>query len=257
MKALFDNEGLALKEASLPVPDAARAVSRVESLDWQSITNSLNDSGNALLENILTSQDCEALASIYGTDEHFRSRVVMSRHGFGRGEYKYFRYPLPDVLQGLRTSLYERLAPIANHWNQQMGVETRYPAKHADFIKRCHNAGQLRPTPLLLQYGVGDYNCLHQDVYGEHVFPIQVAFLLSEPERDFTGGEFVLTEQRPRMQTRPEVVPLHQGDAVAFAVHHRPVQGTRGSYRVNLRHGVSRLRSGQRYTVGVIFHDAN
>jgi uncharacterized protein len=257
MKALFDNEGLALKEASLPLPDAAQAVSEVESLDWQSITGSLNDSGNALLKNVLTSSACEALASMYGDDGHFRSRVIMSRHGFGRGEYKYFSYPLPDILQGLRSSLYQRLAPVANFWNQQMGIETRYPTKHADFIGRCHNAGQLRPTPLLLQYGVGDYNCLHQDLYGEHVFPIQVAFLLSEPERDFTGGEFVLTEQRPRMQTRPEVVPLHQGDAVAFAVHHRPVQGTRGTYRVNLRHGVSRLRSGQRYTAGVIFHDAN
>lgn len=256
MRALFDNEGLALKEAGLPLPEAARTVSGV-ALNWQSITNSLNDSGNALLKNVLTSQNCEALANMYGNDEHFRSRVVMSRHGFGRGEYKYFRYPLPDILQGLRSSLYERLAPIANLWNQQMGIDIRYPAKHGDFIERCHNAGQLRPTPLLLQYGVGDYNCLHQDLYGEHVFPIQVAFLLSEPERDFTGGEFVLTEQRPRMQTRPEVVPLRQGDAVAFAVHQRPVQGTRGSYRVNLRHGVSRLRSGQRYTVGVIFHDAN
>ena len=257
MKALFDNEGLASKEAGLPLPEVARTVSRVESLNWQRITNSLNDSGNALLNNVLTSQNCEALANMYGNDEHFRSRVVMSRHGFGRGEYKYFRYPLPDILQGLRSSLYERLAPVANLWNQQMGIDIRYPAKHADFIERCHNAGQLRPTPLLLHYGVGDYNCLHQDLYGEHAFPIQVAFLLSEPERDFTGGEFVLTEQRPRMQTRPEVVPLRQGDAVAFAVHHRPVQGTRGSYRVNLRHGVSRLRSGQRYTVGVIFHDAN
>jgi hypothetical protein len=194
---------------------------------------------------------------LYGIDEHFRSRVVMLRHGFGRGEYKYFRYPLPEILQGLRSSLYERLAPVADLWNQQMGIEVRYPARHADFIERCHKAGQLRPTPLLLQYGAGDYNCLHQDLYGEHVFPIQVAFLLSEPGRDFTGGEFVLTEQRPRMQTRPEVVPLRQGDAVAFAVHRRPVQGTRGSYRVNLRHGVSRLRSGQRHTVGVIFHDAN
>jgi hypothetical protein len=224
---------------------------------WPTKFCELNESGNALLKNILTPRDCEALASLYGSDEHFRSRVVMSRHGFGRGEYKYFRYPLPEILQGLRSSLYERLAPVADLWNQQMGIEVRYPARHADFIERCHKAGQLRPTPLLLQYGAGDYNCLHQDLYGEHVFPIQVAFLLSEPGRDFTGGEFVLTEQRPRMQTRPEVVPLRQGDAVAFAVHRRPIQGTRGSYRVNLRHGVSRLRSGQRHTVGVIFHDAN
>ena len=180
----------------------------------------------------------------------------MGRHGFGRGEYKYFSYPLPDVVEGLRSALYPRLAPIANRWNMAMGVSVQYPERHADFIRRCHDAGQIRPTPLLLQYGEGDYNCLHQDLYGEHVFPIQVAILLSEPREDFVGGEFVLTEQRPRMQSRPEVVPLRQGDAVAFAVHHRPVQGTRGAYRVNLRHGVSRLRSGRRHTLGIIFHDA-
>jgi hypothetical protein len=256
MKTLYENDELASLEVSLPLPDATRAVLQVKSVDWQGTANELNESGNALLKGILTRQECEILKNLYERDGHFRSRVVMSRHGFGRGEYKYFNYPLPDILQGLRTSLYERLAPIADQWNQQMGIDTRYPAKHADFIERCHKAGQLRPTPLLLQYGVGDYNCLHQDLYGEHAFPIQVAFLLSDPERDFTGGEFVLTEQRPRMQTRPEVVPLRQGDAVAFAVHRRPVRGTRGSYRVNLRHGVSRLRSGQRYTVGIIFHDA-
>jgi uncharacterized protein len=227
-----------------------------ESLDWPTIKNHLNESGNALLKNILKAEDCETLASSYENNDLYRSRVVMARHGFGRGEYKYFRYPLPDILQQLRISLYERLAPIANLWNEQMGIEVRYPSRHADFIESCHQAGQVRPTPLLLQYGPGDYNCLHQDLYGEHVFPIQVAILLSEPGRDFEGGEFVLTEQRPRMQTRPEVVPLHQGDAVAFAVHHRPVQGTRGTYRVNLRHGVSRLRSGKRYTAGIIFHDA-
>jgi uncharacterized protein len=255
VKALVESQGLTLKEANLLLPDATSAVSHVESLDWRRVANELNESGNALLKSILTPQDCEALTSLYGNDELFRSRVVMARHGFGRGEYKYFSYPLPEILQGLRTSLYERLAPVANLWNQQLGIKVRYPAKHSDFIERCHKAGQLRPTPLLLQYGAGDYNCLHQDLYGEHVFPIQVAFLLSEPGRDFTGGEFVLTEQRPRMQTRPEVVPLHQGDAVAFAVHHRPVQGTRGIYRVNLRHGVSRLQSGQRHTVGIIFHD--
>lgn len=256
MKADIENAELALQKGDLPLPDATHAVSRIASLDWKLIADELNGAGNALLKNILTAQECEALASQYGRDELFRSRVVMSRHGFGRGEYKYFRYPLPALLHRLRTSLYEGLAPIANRWNEQMGIDIRYPAEHAAFIERCHQAGQSRPTPLLLQYGAGDYNCLHQDLYGEHVFPIQVAFLLSEPGRDFTGGEFVLTEQRPRMQSRAEVVPLRQGDAVAFAVHHRPVQGTRGSYRVNLRHGVSRLRSGQRYTLGVIFHDA-
>jgi uncharacterized protein len=180
----------------------------------------------------------------------------MSRHGFGRGEYKYFNYPLPDLIGVLRASLYAKLAAVANRWNAAMNLPARYPAHHEDFIRRCHEAGQKKPTPLLLQYGPGDYNCLHQDLYGEHVFPIQVAILLSEPAADFTGGEFVLTEQRPRMQSRPEVVNLHQGDAVAFAVHHRPVHGSRGTYRVNLRHGVSRIRSGSRHTVGIIFHDA-
>jgi uncharacterized protein len=257
MKTLLETRATVPKKAGLPLSDAAGAVSHIRTLDWQSIANELNESGNVVMKSILTPEECEALASLYEDDVHFRSCVVMSRHGFGRGEYKYFRYPLPEILQGLRISLYERLANVANLWNERMGIEIRYPVNHADFIERCHKAGQLRPTPLLLQYGAGDYNCLHQDLYGAHVFPIQVAFLLSEPGRDFTGGEFVLTEQRPRMQTRPEVVPLRQGDAVAFAVHHRPVQGTRGTYRVNFRHGVSRLRSGQRYTLGVIFHDAN
>jgi hypothetical protein len=225
-------------------------------LDWQEILGSLDEYGNAALHGILTPQECKTLASLYANEDFFRSRVVMERHGFGRGEYKYFSYPLPDLIEGMRTELYGRLAPQANKWNESMKIDVRYPAKHAEFIKRCHDAGQKRPTPLLLQYGAGDFNCLHQDLYGEHVFPIQVTFLLSEPGKDFTGGEFVLTEQRPRMQSRPEVVPLRQGDAVAFAVHQRPVQGTRSVYRVNMRHGVSRLHSGLRHTMGIIFHDA-
>jgi uncharacterized protein len=233
-----------------------RAVARVNAFDWPQIGKGLDDEGSALLPGVLSAQECEALAALYGEESLFRSRVVMGRHGFGRGEYKYFSYPLPSLIQGLRTALYPRLAPVANRWNTAMGIAVRYPENLRDFLERCHGAGQHRPTPLLLQYGEGDFNCLHQDLYGEHVFPIQVAILLSEPQRDFTGGEFVLTEQRPRMQSRPEVVPLRQGDGVAFAVHHRPVQGTRGTYRVNLRHGVSRLRSGQRHTVGIIFHDA-
>jgi hypothetical protein len=257
MNTLYKDDEISIREASLALPDATNAVSRVKLLDWTRIAEELNESGNGVLKGILTPRECEALTSLYASDNNFRSRVVMARHGFGRGEYKYFSYPLPDIIQGLRTALYDNLAPIANQWNQAMGIDIQYPREHADFIQCCHDAGQLRPTPLLLQYGTGDYNCLHQDLYGEHVFPIQVAILMSEPQRDFTGGEFVLTEQRPRMQSRPEVVPLRQGDAVAFAVHHRPVQGTRGTYRVNLRHGVSRLRSGQRYTVGIIFHDAN
>jgi hypothetical protein len=236
---------------------ADRAVGCVNALDWQQIGRDLDEQGSALLPAVLSAQECQALAALYPQESLFRSRVVMGRHGFGRGEYKYFSYPLPNLIQGLRTALYPRLAPVANRWNTAMGIDIRYPENHQDFLERCHGAGQQRPTPLLLQYGEGDFNCLHQDLYGEHVFPIQVAILLSEPQRDFTGGEFVLTEQRPRMQSRPEVVPLRQGDAVAFAVHHRPVRGTRGTYRVNLRHGVSRLRSGQRHTVGIIFHDAN
>jgi hypothetical protein len=228
----------------------------VEAVAWTDVSTHLNGYGWAMVEKILTPDECRAIAGLYDDGRLFRSRVVMARHGFGRGEYKYFRYPLPDIIADLRTALYGRLAPLANRWNESMNIDVRYPDAHADFIERCHQAGQTRPTPLLLQYGAGDYNCLHQDVYGEHVFPFQVAFLLAEPEKDFTGGEFVLTEQRPRMQSRAEVVPLHRGDGVIFAVHHRPVQGARGVYRVNLRHGVSRLRSGRRHTVGVIFHDA-
>jgi uncharacterized protein len=229
---------------------------RVNALDWPRISQDLDTQGSAILERLIPSDECRAVVAMYPQDDLFRSRVVMARHGFGRGEYKYFAYPLPQIVAELRTELYPRLAPIANKWNTRMGIEIQYPESHAEFIKRCHNAGQNKSTPLLLQYASGDYNCLHQDLYGEHVFPIQVAVLLSEPVKDFIGGEFVLTEQRPRMQSRPEVVPLRQGDAVAFAVHHRPVQGARGFYRVNLRHGVSRIRSGHRHTVGIIFHDA-
>ena len=235
---------------------AENGAERLDALDWRRISQELDNQGSVVLERLASADECRALAAMYLKDEFFRSRVVMGRHGFGRGEYKYFNYPLPDLIAELRTGLYRRLAPVANRWNAVMGIEIRYPEKHTEFIRRCHDAGQVRPTPLLLQYGEGDYNCLHQDLYGEHVFPIQVAILLSEPSRDFTGGEFVLTEQRPRMQSRPEVVPLRQGDAVAFAVHHRPIKGTRGFYRVNLRHGVSRLRSGCRHTLGIIFHDA-
>ena len=230
--------------------------SRVDAYPWSSVSEHLDAHGWAMVKRLLTTSECEAVAGLYADDRHFRSHIVMARHGFGRGEYKYFAYPLPDTLADLRMALYPRLAPIANRWNASMEIAVRYPDAHADFIARCHQAGQTRPTPLLLQYGEGDFNALHQDLYGEHVFPLQVAILLSEPENDFTGGEFVLTEQRPRMQSRAEVVPLRRGDGVVFAVHNRPVQGTRGTYRVNLRHGVSRLRSGHRHAVGVIFHDA-
>jgi hypothetical protein len=229
---------------------------RVRAVDWKRVSRDLDEQGSAMVERLLSSEECETLASLYSHDALFRSRVVMGRHGFGRGEYKYFRYPLPELIGGLRTVLYPHLVPIANRWNEAMGIDVRYPEKHADFIERCHQAGQVKPTALLLQYGVDDYNCLHQDLYGEQVFPIQLTILLSEPGRHFTGGEFVMTEQRPRMQSRPEVVPLRQGDAVIFAVNQRPVQGSRGCYRVTLRHGVSRVRSGHRHTVGVIFHDA-
>ena len=216
----------------------------------------LDARGCAVISELLSPLQCDELAELYTTEDRFRSRVVMARHGFGRGEYKYFSYPLPDIVANLRSELYPTLAPIANRWNAAMGIKVRFPDKLAQFLKRCHAAGQRRPTPLLLQYGAGDYNCLHQDLYGEHVFPLQLTILLSEPGRDFTGGEFVMTEQRPRMQSRAEVVPLGKGDAVVFAVHHRPVQGSRGPYRVNLRHGVSRVRSGRRHTAGIIFHDA-
>jgi uncharacterized protein len=243
----------ASSDTPTPTPGAAE---RVRAIDWERVARDLDAQGCATLPQLLSAEECDALAALYKKDEIFRSRVVMARHGFGRGEYKYFSYPLPDLVADLRASIYPRLVPIANRWNNAMRIEVSYPEQHADFISRCHGAGQVRPTPLLLQYATDDYNCLHQDLYGEHVFPLQVAILLSQPGWDFSGGEFVLTEQRPRMQSRPIVVPLKQGDAVVFAVHHRPVQGTRGVYRVNMRHGVSRLLSGHRHTLGVIFHDA-
>jgi hypothetical protein len=229
---------------------------RLAGLDWTRIEDELDRFGCAITGAVLSADECDGLAALYGQDQLFRSRIVMSRQGFGRGEYKYFANPLPNLIGELRGELYPHLVAIANRWNTIMGISLRFPAQHAAFLDRCHAAGQIRPTPLLLRYVEGDYNCLHQDLYGEHVFPLQVAFLLSEPQRDFTGGEFVLTEQRPRMQSRAEVVPLRQGEGVVFAVHHRPVQGTRGAYRVNLRHGVSRVRSGTRVTAGIIFHDA-
>jgi uncharacterized protein len=229
---------------------------RAAAADWASAATHLDGYGWAMLTTLLTADECERIAGLYEDDHRFRSQVVMARHGFGRGEYKYFAYPLPGLIAELRMALYPRLVPIANRWNEAMGIGGRFPDGLADFIERCHQAGQTRPTPLLLKYAAGDFNALHQDLYGEHVFPLQVTILLSEPEKEFDGGEFVLTEQRPRMQTRAEVVPLRQGDAVVFAVRDRPVQGTRGVYRVRMRHGVSRLRSGERYTLGLIFHDA-
>lgn len=245
-----------LQETNVPLQRSIQSEEdRISRYDWRRIDSELSSYGSAVLQKLLTPKECQQIAALYSEEEHFRSHIIMARHGFGKGEYRYFKYPLPKLIADLRTALYSRLAPIANQWSERMGEETRYPAGHVDFLKRCHDRRQLRPTPLLLQYVPGDYNCLHQDLYGELAFPIQVAILLSEPGADFTGGEFILAEQRPRMQTRAEVVPLTQGDAVAFAVHHRPVEGTRGTYRVNLRHGVSRVRSGRRHTVGIIFHD--
>jgi len=236
---------------------AARALAtQIAALDWSRIVGQLDAYGCATTGQLLTSQQCVALVESYASDAPFRSRVVMARHGFGRGEYKYFAYPLPELVAALREALYPPLAAVANRWNDAMGTRERFPHDHAAYLVRCHKAGQTKPTPLLLAYEAGDYNCLHQDLYGEHVFPLQIAFLLSRPGDDFTGGEFVLTEQRPRMQSRAEIVPLVQGEGVIFPVHHRPVQGTRGIYRVNMRHGVSRLRSGHRHTLGIIFHDA-
>ena len=240
-------------------PDIALGVAAI---DWHRVQRDLDAQGAATLASLLSPSQCHQLAGLYACDEGpaagtFRSRVVMARHGFGRGEYKYFSYPLPALIDGLRDTLYRRLVPLADRWCADMGLPADFPARHADYLARCHAAGQRRPTPLLLQYGPDDYNCLHQDLYGEQVFPLQVVLLLSEPGRDFEGGEFVMTEQRPRMQSRPMVLALRQGDAAVIAVNQRPVQGTRGVYRVTMRHGVSRVRSGQRHTAGIIFHDAS
>jgi uncharacterized protein len=239
--------------SSLLVPEAE--LRRVDNLDWSRVSADLDARGHAVLQGLLQEDECRALAALYPEDANFRSRITMARHGFGRGEYKYFEYPLPNPIAQLRTRLYRGLAPLANGWNVALGSIEKYPLEHAEFLARCHQSGQRRPTPLLLQYEADDYNCLHQDVYGQHVFPLQVAVLLSQPGRDFTGGEFVMTEQRPRMQSRVDVVPLEQGDAVVFTVRTRPVRGTRRIYRVNLRHGVSRIRTGGRHTLGIIFHD--
>jgi hypothetical protein len=248
---------MAMRSSALPVRNDDSAIgARVNALDWPVLGADLDRYGCAVTGPLLNANECAALAARYPQDGLFRSRVIMARHGFGRGEYNYFSYPLPELIQELRSSLYPALAEVANRWNEAMDIAVRFPAVHEDYLKRCHKAGQGRPTPLLLQYGPGDYNCLHQDLYGEHAFPLQATVLLSDPGKDFSGGEFVLTEQRPRMQSRAEVVPLRQGEAVIFPVHHRPVEGARGFYRVNLRHGVSRVRSGHRHTTGIIFHDA-
>jgi uncharacterized protein len=248
--------GMAQTQRSIAQGESPSISERVGVLDWSAIIANLDDHGCATTEPLLTPEECAVLAESYDSDELFRSRIVMARHGFGRGEYKYFAYPLPQIVAALRDSLYPVLAQVANRWNEALGIEVTYPSTHAAYLKRCHADGQSKPTPLVLRYGPGDFNCLHQDIYGKNIFPLQVAFLLSAPGRDFAGGEFVLTEQRPRMQSRAEVVPLRQGEAVVFPVHHRPVRGARGIYRVNMRHGVSRLRSGRRHTLGVIFHDA-
>jgi len=229
---------------------------RIRAIAWEHVLHELDAQGNAKLNRVLTADECQELSSLYQRDDSFRRTVVMQQHGFGRGEYRYFKYPLPGIVASLRTAVYPLLVPLANRWNETMGIPVRYPAEHKDYIERCHQAGQNRATPLLLRYGTDDYNCLHQDLYGEQVFPIQLAILLSEPDKDFSGGEFVMTEQRPRMQSRPIVVSLRKGDGVLFAVRNRPVQGSKSLYRVNLRHGVSRILSGQRYALGIIFHDA-
>jgi len=252
----FGGHGNAEFDVRLPRESKAQLGDDAGMTDWPSVEAALDAQGCALIRGLLPVEECRALAALYPDDAQFRNRVIMERHGYGRGQYRYFSYPLPAIVGKLRASLYPRLSPIANRWNESMGIDVRFPAELEAFLKRCHGAGQDKPTPLMLEYGAGDYNCLHQDLYGEHVFPLQVAILLSRADADFTGGEFVMTEQRPRMQSRAVVVPLQQGDAVVFAVRHRPVRGTRGTYRVNLRHGVSEVRSGRRHTLGIIFHDA-
>ena len=242
--------------ANVAIRPASDLAARVSALDWGTLTASLEARGYVHVQGLLAGEECWQLAELYDDERHFRKRVVMARHGFGRGEYQYFAYPLPPSVAELRAAFYPHLAPVANRWSEQLRTATRYPERHAEFLARCHAAGQTQPTPLLLHYGADDYNCLHQDLYGEHFFPLQATLLLSQPGKDFRGGEFVLTEQRPRMQSRAEVVPLALGDAVIFAVRHRPVHGARGFYRVNVRHGISRVASGRRRTLGIIFHDA-
>ncbi len=242
------------RPAEKPRPSALPAIA--DAIDWEAVGAQLDERGYATTPSLLGPEECRALAALYADEAAFRSRVVMQRHAFGRGEYKYFHYPLPRAVERLRRAIYPRLAPIANRWRERLGEDGRFPPSLDTYVAECHEAGQTRPTPLLLKYGPGDYNCLHQDLYGSLVFPLQLTILLSDPGRDFTGGEFLLVEQRPRAQSKGEVVPLSQGEAVIFAVHHRPVEGTRGFYRVNLRHGVSRLRAGERYSLGIIFHDA-
>jgi hypothetical protein len=253
-EAIHMSRAVAIK---VPEADTGSLEARVAALPWERITADLDARGCAATGPLLTRTECRALAEGYLNDALYRSRVVMARHGFGRGEYKYFAYPLPETVERLRRAIYPRLAPVANRWAERLGESQHFPASLEKYLARCHSAGQLRPTPLILKYGPDDYNCLHQDLYGEHVFPLQLTVLLSRTAEDFSGGEFVLVEQRPRMQSRPEVVPLGEGEAVIFAVHHRPVQGARGAYRVNLRHGVSRVLNGERYTLGIIFHDAS
>lgn len=236
--------------------DCARMAARVGVLDWTKVGSDLDAQGWAVVPGLLTDTEADAIAGLYHLDQGFRRQIIMARHGYGRGEYKYFSYPLPPLVEALRTAVYPHLVPVANRWYERMGNEVRFPREHAAFLDRCHRAGQVRPTPLLLEYGPDDYNCLHRDLYGDHFFPMQIAVLLDQPGKDFDGGEFVMTEQRPRMQSRAMVLPLKKGDAAIFAVFSRPVKGVRGDHQVKLNHGVSKLHSGKRHTLGIIFHDA-